>query len=85
MPDKDRESCKITLIDHRNRLGDDILEAIECLKSWLKIADQEARILEDLIISLQGGIESDNYSDIRRDRGQESDGDDEVVAPWEVE
>ena len=85
MPDKDRESCKITLTDHRNRLGDDILEAIECLKSWLKIADQEARILEDLIISLQGGIESDNYSDIRRDRGQDSDGDDEVVAPWEVE
>ena len=41
--------------------------------------------MEDLIISLQGGIESDNYSDIRRDRGQESDGDDEVVAPWEVE
>ena len=74
-------SCKITLTDRRNRLSDDVLEAIEYLKSWLKIADQGARILEDLIISLQGGIESDNYSDMRRDRGQESDSDDEVVAP----
>ena len=72
-------SCKITLTDRRNHLGDDILEAIEYLKSWLKIADQEARILEDLITSLQGGIESDTYSDIRRDGGQESDSDDKVV------
>ena len=60
-------SCKITLTDRRNRLSDDILEAIECLKSWLKIADQEAYILEDLIISLQGGMESDDYN-IGRDR-----------------
>ena len=74
-------SCKITLTDRRNHLGDDILEAIEYLKSWLKIADQEARILEDLIILLQGGIESNTYSDIGRDRGQESDSDDKVVAP----
>ena len=78
-------SCKITLTDRRNRLGDDMLEAIECLKSWLKIADQEAHILEDLITSLQGGMESDNYSDIRRDGGQESGSDSEVVKPWEVE
>ena len=44
-----------------------MLEAIECLKSWLKITDQEAYILEDLIISLQGGMESDDYN-IGRDR-----------------
>lgn len=74
-------SCKITLTDRRNRLGDDVLEAIECLKSWLKIADQEAHILEDLITSLQGGMESDDYGN----GGQENDGDDEVVKPWEVE
>jgi hypothetical protein len=74
-------SCLITLTDSRNRLGDDVLEAIECLKSWLKIANQEARILEDMITSLQGGIESD----IGRDGGQKSDSDDEVVEPWEVE
>jgi hypothetical protein len=73
-------SCKITLTDRRNRLGDDVLEAIECLKSWLKIADQEALILEDLVISLQ----EDTQSNIQRDRGQRSGSDSEVVAPWEV-
>jgi hypothetical protein len=51
------------------------------LKSWLKIADQEAQILEDMITSLQGGMKSD----IGRDGGQKSDSDDEVVKPWEVE
>jgi hypothetical protein len=61
-----------------------VLEAIKCLKSWLKIADQEAYILEDLITSLQGGMESDDYTNIGRDRGQESDSDGEVVKPWEV-
>ena len=76
-------SCKITLTDRRNRLGDDVLEAIECMKSWLKIADQEAYILEDLIISLQGGMESDDYN-IGRDGDQGSKSDSEVVAPWEV-
>ena len=40
-------SYLITLTDRQNRLSDDVLEAIECLKSWLKIADQEAHILED--------------------------------------
>ena len=57
-----------------------MLKAIKCLKSWLKIADQEAYILEDLITSLQGGIESDDYGN----GGQENDGDDKVVEPWEV-
>ncbi len=51
-------SCKITLIDCQNHLGDDVLEAIKCLKSWLKIADQEALILEDLMILLQEDIQS---------------------------
>jgi hypothetical protein len=78
-------SCLITLTDRRNRLGDDVLEAIECLKSWLKIADQEAYVLEDLITSLQGGMESDSYSNIRKDGDQENDSDGEVVELWEVE
>ena len=77
-------SCLITLTDYWNRLGDNVLEAIKCLKSWLKIADQETRILEDLIILLQGDIESNNYSNIERDGGQESNSDSEVVEPWEV-
>ena len=63
-------SCLITLTDRLNCLGDDVLEVIECLKSWLKIADQKAYILEDLITPLEGGIESD--------------GDGEVGEPWEV-
>jgi hypothetical protein len=55
------------------------------LKSWLKIADQEAHILEDLITSLLGGMESDNYGNIGKDGDQESDSDGEVVKLWEVE
>jgi hypothetical protein len=77
-------SCKITLTDRRNRLGDDVLEALECLKSWLKIADQEAYILEDLIISLEGGIESDDYH-TRRSRDQGNKSDSEVAEPREFE
>ena len=50
------------------------------MKSWLKITDQKAYILEDLITLLQVGIESDDYSN----GGQENDSDDEVVEPWEV-
>jgi hypothetical protein len=37
--------------------------------------------LEDLITSLQGGMESDDYGN----GGQENDGDDKVFEPWEVE
>ena len=51
-------SCKITLTNRRNRLGADLLEALECLKLWLKITDRESQILEGLIDSLEGGIES---------------------------
>jgi hypothetical protein len=29
-------SCKITITDRRNRIGIDTVEAIECLKSWLR-------------------------------------------------
>ncbi len=57
-----------------------MLEAIECLKSWLKIADQEAVILKDLITLLQ----EDTQSNIQRDRGPRSSSDSEIVALWEV-
>jgi hypothetical protein len=36
-----------------------MLEAIKCLKSWLKIANQEAYISEELIILIQGDVEHD--------------------------
>ena len=55
-------SAKITLTDRRNRLGVDLLEALECLKSWLKITDREADILEGLLDSLEReGIESSSW------------------------
>ena len=41
--------CKIILSNQRNRMGAELLEALECLKSWLKIKDREAEVLEGLI------------------------------------
>jgi hypothetical protein len=29
-------SCKITITDRRNQIGIDSVEAIECLKSWMR-------------------------------------------------
>jgi hypothetical protein len=34
-PERLFSSAKITIIDRRNRLGIESIEAIECLKSWL--------------------------------------------------
>jgi hypothetical protein len=31
--------AKITITDRRNRLGSDVIEALECLKSWFGIRD----------------------------------------------
>jgi len=39
MPDESERlfsSTKLLISDLRNRLGDDIIEASECLKSWVK-------------------------------------------------
>lgn len=38
-PERLFSGAKITITDRRNRLGSDIIEAVECLKSWFKIAD----------------------------------------------
>jgi len=68
-------SCKITLTDRRNRLGADLFEALECLKSWLKITDREAQILEDLIESREGGIESKGWNTLSdQGRGIDDEG-----------
>ena len=40
-------SCKITIIDRRNRIGINAVEAIECLKSWLR---------EDNIVWVDGDL-----------------------------
>jgi hypothetical protein len=39
-------SCGLTLEDRRNRIGIELLEALECLKSWFKI--KEFNILEPM-------------------------------------
>jgi len=33
-PERVFSAAKITLSDRRRRMGDDVLEAVECLKSW---------------------------------------------------
>ena len=38
-------STKITISDLRSRLGSDTIEALECLRSWLKIKDTEIEAL----------------------------------------
>jgi hypothetical protein len=40
-------SCGLTLEDRRNRIGPELLEALECLKSWQKIT--EFNMLESLV------------------------------------
>jgi hypothetical protein len=40
-------SAGLTLIDRRNRMGIDLLEALECLKSWNKI--KEFNIMEPVV------------------------------------
>jgi len=32
-------SSKITIINHRNRLRIDLIKALECLKSWMRLAN----------------------------------------------
>lgn len=38
-PERLFSGAKITITDRRNRLGRDVIEALECLKSWLGIRD----------------------------------------------
>ena len=49
-------SAKITLTDRRNRIGVEVCEALECLKSWLKITDKEIVVLEGLVESSISGL-----------------------------
>jgi len=36
-PERLFSGAKVTITDRRNRLGSDVIEALECLKSWFKI------------------------------------------------
>ncbi len=53
-PERLFSGAKITVSDRRNRLGIYTLEALECLKSWLKIStflddDEEDGGLDDVV------------------------------------
>ena len=45
--------------DRRNRLGSDIIEALECLRSWLNIIDSEA----ELVMGLKEDITKETASE----------------------
>jgi len=38
-PERLVSGAKITITDRRNRLGSDVIEALECLESWFGIRD----------------------------------------------
>ena len=52
-------SGKSLITDQRNRLADDIIEAIECLKSWRKAGLIEEAELEGVEIMLKDLAECD--------------------------
>ena len=47
-PERLFSSTKMTITDRRNRLRSDIIEALECLRSWLNIIDSEAELVMGL-------------------------------------
>ena len=61
-PERLFSSAKITISDRRNRLGIYTVEALECLKSWLKI---KVLIDDD---EEDGGLEGESIDDSREDR-----------------
>jgi len=42
-------SALLTITDHCNRLHPDVLEAIECIKSWSKLGLVESIVLTDTL------------------------------------
>jgi hypothetical protein len=49
-------SSKLLISDHRNRLGDDVNSAVECMKSWEKagiVQSNEVRKLEETLRALE--------------------------------
>ena len=54
-------SAGLTLSDRRNRMGTKLFEALECLKSWLKIKGFDLDGVDDQgIASRQGSSDSDS-------------------------
>ena len=48
-PERLFSSARVTITDRRNRLGSDTIEALECLRSWCGIRDQEAEVIRSMI------------------------------------
>jgi hypothetical protein len=49
-------SSKILISDRRNRLGDTVIQAVECLKSWEKaglIKMEEVHQVQELLVALE--------------------------------
>jgi hypothetical protein len=57
-PERLFSSARITITDRRNRLGSDTIEALECLRSWCGIRDQEAELIKSVVeeMSATGGV-----------------------------
>ena len=53
------KSSRILLSDRRNRLGDDVIEACECLKAWERVGFILNQEVEDMEQMLQGLEERD--------------------------
>ena len=56
-PERVFSAAKITLTDQRYRMGDDAIEAFECLKSWqrdslIAAAKQDIKVIEDMLNAL---------------------------------
>ena len=44
-PERLFSGAKITITDRRNRLGSDVVETLECLKSWFGIREFQGDVL----------------------------------------
>jgi len=61
-------SAKILISDRRNRLGDDLIAAVECLKSWESaglVEIEEFRQVEALLHALEKPVNKEQDHGIR--------------------
>lgn len=68
-PERLFSGAKITITDRRNRLGITTIQALECLKSWLRISHATDDDIEDGD-GITGGLEGDNSSGTAQVREQ---------------
>ena len=51
-PERLFSGAKITITDRRNRLGSDVIEALECLKSWFGLREFEGD--DNVAVAVEG-------------------------------